>query len=698
MKRFRRSDHVESALLAGFAAGALSGAGVLVWWIPLCLIPIFAGLFRKYAFYAVIAAGVAGFSLAFYCSKSYEKCAETIAERDYCYGRFLIRLNDSRQCRMENIGQPGMLNARLLRYKLSQSAQTAECDHKVMVRLPEGMSVPRYGTVIRGFGNISNSNDPGFSNYLKSRDIVKCIYLRDAEITGFEPGVMGYILAVRDRIADRTLAYVKNDDSRNMAAALFFGITGGFSHNLRNVYVDTGTVHIFSVSGMHVAVLAFFLFLFFRIFGIRYGYFFTLLITGFYVVSTGASAPAVRAYFMLCIWGISRMWLMWIPPFSVFCWASFLLLLTDPLLVLDVGARYSIVITGVLVAVSSMFTSAKEKNRLRRQYLVPGGKVDRPSFVSVNLLRTKYSLYICIAAFFGGLAISLYHNGQFLPFSIPVNLLLAPFMSLFYLLLGLAVIFPPSGIILSWAFQALHWFCGYVASLSCNFPAAAPGSAEMWLYIALLFIALRCRGLIRVSALILLISLVLRWMLLPYGSPFEIWVYNHAKRPAGIMLVDSSANSAVIIDPASAVSASSMINHLHRCGVTKIESVMFSRNSVSAARGLHTLLRRMPVEKVVVPDVKKYEKWKAFHSNLAKCGVGSRVKSVKYHEKVKIIRQKGIVTLEYFKRCAKLKDVLILRDEPDGRQIEIKSHGFCKVSEQLPYIGCERIYRYEFRK
>ena len=132
--------------------------------------------------------------------------------------------------------------------------------------------------------------------------------------------------------------------------------------------------------------------------------------------------------------------------------------------------------------------------------------------------------------------------------------------------------------------------------------------------------------------------------------------------------------------------------------MTKVESVIFSRNSVATARGLRTLSRRIPVEQVVVPEIKRHEKWKIFRRYLEDCGVGKDIKMAENHKKVKIIRQKGVVTLEYFKRCAKLKDVLILRDESDGRQIEIKSHGFCKVSEQLPYIGCKRIYRYEFRK
>ena len=468
VKRFLRSDRIESALLAGFAGGSLSGAGVLVWWFPACLILIFAGLFRKYAFYTAAAASAAGFLLAFYYAESYDNRGLSISENNYCCGSFRICLKDSRQCSVKNIGQPAMLNAELLGYKLETSEKAVACKHKVMVRLPENMAVPEYGSIIRGYGNIYLSSDPGFSNYLKARDIVKCIYLREASVSGSADSTMKFILSVRDKIAERVLEYIGDDRSRNLAAALFFGITGGFKSDLRSVYADTGTIHIFSVSGMHVAVLAYFLFLFFRIAGMRYGYLLTLFFTGFYVVSTGASAPAARAYFMLCIWGASRVYLMWMKPFSVFCWASFLLLLANPLLVLDVGARYSIVITGVLVAVTEMFSVYREKSRRLKRYLVPGGKVERRSFLSANLFKLKLSLYICTAAFAGGLAISLHHNGQFLLFSILVNLLLAPFMSLFYLLLGAAVIFPPSGVMLSLAFQLLHGFCSWVLPRLCT--------------------------------------------------------------------------------------------------------------------------------------------------------------------------------------------------------------------------------------
>ena len=64
MEKFRRSDRVESALISGLACGALSGAGVLAWYLPLIAIVFLFGIFRKYAFVAAVSAVAAGFSLA----------------------------------------------------------------------------------------------------------------------------------------------------------------------------------------------------------------------------------------------------------------------------------------------------------------------------------------------------------------------------------------------------------------------------------------------------------------------------------------------------------------------------------------------------------------------------------------------------------------------------------------------------------
>ena len=697
MEKFRKSNKIESALLCGLVCGSLSGAGVLTWYLPLIMIALFRGVFKKYAFITCLCAVSVGFASAYFWSYSYDKRVRAISEKDYDYGSFVLRLQDSRQSKVKNIGQPAMLSAQLLSYKLN-GGEFKSCNYKVMVKLPDDMKNAEYGSVISGKGSISSTKDIGFSNYLKARSTVKSIYLKDAQIVGRKSGFLGSILKVRDTVSSRVLDKIENENSRNLAAALFFGMTGGLNNERRSAYVNTGTIHVFSVSGMHVAILAYFLYLIFRCFGMRTGYSLTLLFTGAYVISTGASAPAVRAYFMLFIWGVSRMCFLWMTPFSVFCWAASFLLLINPLLVLDVGARYSVVITGILIAASEKIVSGSKAEKERRKYLVPGGRVEKTSV----LLRCRHKIYIalliCVAAFFGGLAISLYHNGQFLLFSIPVNLLLSPFMSLFYLLLGVAMAVPESAFLLSGAFQLLQWFCEHAAKLSYNLPAASPTAVGLWLYIALLFVFMRCNGKVRVCSGILLASLILRWILLPFAFAPEIWIYNSVKRPACILLADSSRNRAVVIDPSSSAASAEIVRHLRKLGITRIESVHFSRNSIYNARGVRNLMRQIPVGKFYLPEIKRYEKWRRFYSYLNDCGMEKGTGTVEKHKKLKIINQKRVVVLEYLKRCAKLKDVLVLSELPDGRKLEIKLHDHHLVTDFMPFAGRRRIYRYELGK
>ena len=54
MHKFRRSDRIECALLAGTVCGVLTGAGVLPWWMTAVFAVIMAGFFRKYALISAV--------------------------------------------------------------------------------------------------------------------------------------------------------------------------------------------------------------------------------------------------------------------------------------------------------------------------------------------------------------------------------------------------------------------------------------------------------------------------------------------------------------------------------------------------------------------------------------------------------------------------------------------------------------------
>jgi hypothetical protein len=274
-----------------------------------------------------------------------------------------------------------------------------------------------------------------------------------------------------------------------------------------------------------------------------------------------------------------------------------------------------------------------------------------------------------------------------------------PFLSVFYLLLGVVLVYPGAGFLLSGAFSCLYGFCQIAAEISSNVRAVSPPVFEMWLYIFGLFVLLRCRGLLRRSAAILLTALVLRWLLFPCVDNFHIIVCSTGRSsPPMIVFADCRENNAVIIDPSKSSLSAYVADHLKRCGIMKAEAVMFSRNSVRNIRGLRTLLRRFPVDRVVVPPQAKYDKISYFRSELAGCGVKKVAEYEKSAEKVKIIRQKSTLFLEYFDRGAKLKIVLVLKKLTSGYRVELKETASAVEAVDLACDGVERIHIYEFRK
>ncbi|MBO5992287.1 MAG: ComEC/Rec2 family competence protein [Lentisphaeria bacterium] len=698
MHKFRRSDRIECALLAGTVCGVLTGAGVFPWWMTAVFAVIMAGFFRKYALISAVVVLAGSFFISTYASQRYTDDVKSISSKNYDNGKFELLLCDPRMCSLSSVDQPAMIAAELRYYRLNGMAKGRRCSFNVLVKLPEGMACPSYGTVIRGRGSISTSSDRGFGRYLKAHNIVKSIYLRDAKTVKLENSVKREILLLRDKIADRTVGGIENADVRNFAASLFFGITGGMNHDRRSVFVETGTIHIFSVSGMHVAVLAGFIFLLFRWLGLVKVHAVVIVVTGIYVISTGASAPAVRAYLMIFLWAALRMYCWWMPAFSIFCWASTLLLLTSPMLVLDVGARYSIAITGVLIAVSERYFKSDPKVATRRKYKVSGGRAIHQSWRDKLKIRTEQALFICTAAFVSGAAISLYHNGQFLLLSIPVNLVLTPLVSLFYLFLGCVLVFPWSSLLLELVFKLFSSFCTYCAGISYNLPAVIPSEVEMWLYIFALYIFIRFKGRVGIACGILVISLLVRWIAMPYSFAPEIWIYNNFRRPACVAYIDSSNNFAEVIDPSTGAASAALAAHLKERGVTGIERVSFSRNSTTAARGLRTLLRRCKVKSIHLAPRKRYERFSKFKEHLLSSGAEKLLKEPENEKNLKIFHQKGSTCLEYFNRRAKLNSVLLLIDKKDGRDIVLKAPGYCEEHGEMKYGGTERIYRYEFKK
>src|SRR3546814_3513297 len=70
--------------------------------------------------------------------------------------------------------------------------------------------------------------------------------------------LIAYALALRHRMVAKFVEYIPNRDTYSVASALILGYRAEMSDRLVQAFSNTGTIHVLSVSGMHV-VLAFWL-------------------------------------------------------------------------------------------------------------------------------------------------------------------------------------------------------------------------------------------------------------------------------------------------------------------------------------------------------------------------------------------------------------------------------------------------------
>jgi competence protein ComEC len=101
-----------------------------------------------------------------------------------------------------------------------------------------------------------------------------------------------------------------NNDDEGMLHAMLFGDRAMLSTQLRDSFQQTGTFHLFVVSGLHIALLAAGLFWLLRKIRFTEGFavLLTLTLAALYTAITGAGVPAQRALLMTSVYLIAR-WL-----------------------------------------------------------------------------------------------------------------------------------------------------------------------------------------------------------------------------------------------------------------------------------------------------------------------------------------------------------------------------------------------------
>lgn len=126
--------------------------------------------------------------------------------------------------------------------------------------------------------------------------------------------------------------------------AFLFGDKSQLTVEQLKIFKNSGTIHIFAVSGLHVICLFFFVLFLFRFlnFSVKKRIIYTIIVLFGYLYLVDFSVSATRAYLMILLWSLSRLIGIKSSPYSLVCTTGIILLLIKPEHIISIGFILSI--------------------------------------------------------------------------------------------------------------------------------------------------------------------------------------------------------------------------------------------------------------------------------------------------------------------------------------------------------------------
>ena len=273
-------------ILCGILAGIIPGINNwLLLFVPLAVLPViifFTGKRNLVRFLIGLAVGLCSMLIRQHtASDNYA----TIIGRANCGAEIQVEICDT-SCagNIDWLPNPNLVfcEVRKLRYSPTDTWQKAS--GKLAVRFPREFRKVYYGDNLCLLGSFilpdsdskviqytvtdkgvssANTGDLSgfdFNGFLKARGVSRVFYAREGNIIDHTGSLTGGILQVRDFLLKHLCDGMPDGEPRKLLAALIFGCKQGLDYQTKQEFIKTGTIHIFTVSGFHVGVLALMIF------------------------------------------------------------------------------------------------------------------------------------------------------------------------------------------------------------------------------------------------------------------------------------------------------------------------------------------------------------------------------------------------------------------------------------------------------
>ncbi|MGV3685684.1 MAG: ComEC/Rec2 family competence protein [Daejeonella sp.] len=318
----------------------------------------------------------------------------------------------------------------------------------------------RYGDVIlvpASYNPVEPPYNPGefdYCSYLAKRQIYYQAFLKQDQVFTIKRNegnvLIAFALCLRKQLVNKFNEYLRDKDAAAFASTLILGYRAELSRELVEAYSKTGTMHVLSVSGMHVGIVFMVLSALLKFMDrtsrtrlIRA--ILIILAIWFYAMISGFSAPASRAAVMLSFIVLGKALNRHQNTYNLIAISAFFLLLYNPFYLVDAGFQLSyLAVTGLA-------------------YFHP--RIYRALYVRNRLLDHIWSYSaLSVAAQLATFPVSIYYFHQFPLYFLLSNLfIVVPVAVIMYA--GIIFMFLPGSILLFYLGIALSWLISFTNNI-----------------------------------------------------------------------------------------------------------------------------------------------------------------------------------------------------------------------------------------
>lgn len=430
---------------------------------------------------------------------------------------------------------------------------------------------------------------------------------------GWRASLFGWLAAVRGWGA-RALKRNVPDES-GLATALLLGDSTALDREEWDAYVRTGVIHVLAISGQHLVVLGWFLWLVLRACGVRsrHGAWAVALFLLAYALMTGARPSAIRAAVMVCVVCGAIILRKPVITANTFAFAWLVVIAANPTDPFTMGCQLSFLSVFVLIWGCSRWLRPRELTPVEQLIEETRGVPEKVLRALLRALWQAFAISTILTVVNAPLVLAWQNVAS------PIAVILGPplvLLTAIALVTGfLVLIVSPFGVFLAWPFARItEWSlaaCEWLVHLGDRAPLGhvyAPAPSMWWLVGFYLLVALVVlldgtwarRALAAIGAW-LFVGLVLG---LPSRSADEARITFLAVGHGGCVVIETPDGRVLLYDAGTTAGPDAVRRvvapFLWSRGISRVDEVFLSHADLDHFNGLPELLRRFPVGRVTM--------------------------------------------------------------------------------------------------